>query len=822
MALSQQTTFRLIGGGDARGLSGDARRVLPPEPALDFFDACLKQHRSPIDLVADPDQVWEVETEGGRPMGLEAHLRTASRERLVSLTDVLVIVSDDDWGRAQQNHGARWTRHLTGGLRASFEDWCGRAGIERRNPHRPLGVRVVVDGSNDTFGHRLGLGPGEFVTGLLPNLYSGPAVASRALISVMVNVPGEWDGYREVVRLYDDQDLLTLGDHWLDNFSHPALGAPALYRLQYHPEEGLVHLTSPDVEGDFVLTRHDGADGSSVYGIVRGDGHVVAWLVLAVVEQPKAPAPTPVLVESVPTIDGWVTEDDATVPDAQSDSTHAWLLDRQPSGDEPVAGPNDPTLEDAPAPAEAGPNDPTLEDVPPVAADSYADRDTISDRTASDPPVVPPPEPPSEELQVEAPLGGPPVSRVSAPSVPATAEATGLSSGLVSVRESGVLLQRVHFRDFMLGYEVYISASGEIGSDLADPAATVQVVGRRVRLFAHVRGVRVSGVAVPVNAAAVLGASTQIDVNGVVLDYHDLSRVRLKGWPYLAEIRRPGSNIHLTPGAVHRIGRDPGSQVRLPDDSHHGNIHWRPEVDAGTVIRSRNGDIPKSRFTLDSIMVASQHAEIDLTVAPPRVVNTAGSCFSFVRRGAGDARAWIGLSRQERAIGDHDTHLEPGDELYIGNCILRVDWSTESEAREVALQPPPVAFSLAEDLPESPFDAPLPPPPLLPVPPVPDLPAPPPLPPSHRDTPPVAPTWVDASTKDDDPTGLPGSAPPAPFQPVAAGESLVEDVAEPSVPVAGPPPPVDSVDDAWSPFSSAIDDDPTAVPLPGFMRKTTS
>ncbi len=848
MALSQQTTYRLIGGGDARGLSGDARRVLPADPALDFYDACLRQHRATVDLVVDPDQVWDVETPGARPQGLHAHLKSASRERLVSLTDVLVVVSDDDWERAQQNHGARWTRHLAGALRASFEDWCTRGGIPRRNPHRPLGVRVVVDGSNDTFGQRLGLGPGEFITGLLPNLYSGPAVASRALISVMVNLPGEWEGYREVVRLYDDQDLLTLGNHWLDNFSHPALAAPALYRLQFHPDDGLVHLTSPDVAGEFSLTRHDGADGSSVYGIASGDGQVVAWLVLAVVEAPAPPAPTPVQVESFPTVDGRfegdsAAPDDPTVADRPAPAAHATLpLESEPPVDDGY-GSNEPAASTMAIPLVGPPAspgsvdgtpEPSLSDRDTLADRSLSDRDTLADPPArSEAPVVPPP--PAVPPPPELPAGPQPEAK-EVPARPATVEAAGIGGGLVAVREAGVLLQRVHFRDFMVGYEVYISATGDIGSDLPNPAATVQVVGRRVRLFAHVRGVKVSGVGVPVNAAAVLGTSTQIDVNGVVLDYHDLSAVRLKGWPYLGEIRRRGSNIHLPSGAVHKVGRDSACPVRLPDDSHHGNIIWRPEVDAGAVIRSRNGDIPKSRFTLDSIMVASQHAELDLSVQPPRIRNTAGSCFSFVRRGREGARSWIGLSRVQRPIGGHDTHLEAGDELYIGNCILRIDWAEGEQGTKPVEVPPPVAFSLADEPPVVPEDLPLPPPPLLPVPPVPDLPAdfgpmaPPPLPASHRgpaDTSPSSSaTWVESASLEApgslaDAAGLPGDSPPPPVVGPPALESELTNTPSgvPDLSFEPDQPPVEeSVDDAWSPFGT-YEDDPTELPVPRFLQK---
>ena len=144
------------------------------------------------------------------------------------------------------------------------------------------------------------------------------------------------------------------------------------------------------------------------------------------------------------------------------------------------------------------------------------------------------------------------------PSVPfrGTIEASGLEHGLFSIREAGVLLQRIHFRAIMLGYEVYISATGEVGSDLPNPAATVQVAGRRVRLYAHKQGVRVAGMAVPVNAAAVLSGTTQIEINGFVLDYHDRTDVTLDGWPYLGD---PSAWLEHPPDHRHRASSRSGS-----------------------------------------------------------------------------------------------------------------------------------------------------------------------------------------------------------------------------------------------------------------------
>ena len=699
MALSQETTFRLLGGAGARGLSGDSLRVLPADPALDFFDACLRRHRVTRDLVADPDQIWDAELEAapGRLMGLEAHLVTVSRERLVSLTDVLVVVSKADWDRAHSLHGSRWSRHIVGGLQASFEDWCERTDIQRRSVHRPLGVQVVVDGGAQMQGEVIGLAAGEFVTGLLPNLYSGPSMASRPLITVMINLPGVWEGYREVARLYDDQDLLTLGNHWLDNFSHPALRAAALYRLQFDPLDGLVHLSSPDAPGGCSLTRHGDPKGESIYGLTAGDGSVVAWLVLALVDSQPA-GPTPVMVEAVPTVD-------------------------------------------------------------PLGA--VAPMGTVAKRVVA--------EPPDDDLDRPTRVADAGSASSSAAGVPApaTAKATGMLADLVRVREAGVLLQRVHFRDVMSGYEVHVGANGDIGSELSEPAATVQVLARKggVRLFALVPGIRVGGVAIPVGAAVVLGASVDIVVGEVQLEYRDLSRVRLKGWPYLAELRRVGANVHLPSGSVYVIGREPGSRLKLPDDSHHGNILWRPEVESGSMIQSQNGTIPKSRFTLDSIMVASNHAELDFTGAAPVLRNMARSCYSFIRRGSGESMSWLGLSRVSRPTGSSEAELRSGDEILVGNCVFQLVMDSADVVESAGMpvrRPPPVVLS---DM-----DGPT-------------------LRPAHEDLP-TAPR----SFK---------QVPPSPASPASAATGDDTDT-EPRPTVLQP--------------TASVGDDPTEVPVPRFVR----
>ena len=59
---------------------------------------------------------------------------------------------------------------------------------------------------------------------------------------------------------------------------------------------------------------------------------------------------------------------------------------------------------------------------------------------------------------------------------------------------------------------------------------------------------------------------------------------------------------------------------------------WKPEVGDGATIMMRTGDVPKSRFYTDSIMVASEHAMIVFEDEQPMLKCNARHCFTFIRR----------------------------------------------------------------------------------------------------------------------------------------------------------------------------------------------
>lgn len=587
MAQFSDLISRIFSADRTQGLSGGAEVVIDQDPASAFYATRLRKHRTDEDLIESPEFFWATASYQGRKGGLRAHIHAERGDGVASFTDVLIILNRDDALRADLVTGEPWSERAARALSARFEAWCQKEGFELLYPSRPVRFRFVSDGNEEMLQQSLGLGPGEYITGLLPNLYAGPGASSRAALAVHLNLPGVWEGYREVGRLYNDQILFTLGRHWLDNFHHPSLREPGLYRLQQYPDGALVHVISPELQDRYLVRSDSVSGGASVLTIAQLNGEPVAYLVLAVV--------------------------DTAVHEAAA------------SGDR------------AAAPAA------------PVTAEEVSEPDAV-DRVAPSIPAAPPPREARSMLQRTI--------------VPGLVEAR-----ILTLQERGALLQKVHFANFMEGYDVYIGANGRIATQMTEPKAILQVRGNRVSLVVNDPGVLVGGRAATIGKATVLRGETTLEVDGSRIQYRDLSDVKVEGWPYLGELRRPGAGAYLEFGASHRLGRDRRCKVRLPDEPHNENIAWLPSVGGGTTIRSRTGDIPKSRFYTDSIMVASEHAEIDLG-EEPILRSLARHCFTFVRRGG----EILPLHPREGSAGRQDITLQPNDEVLVGNCLFQVSF----------------------------------------------------------------------------------------------------------------------------------------------------
>lgn len=599
-----------------RGLSGDGASAVALDDSNPYYNYRLRRHRTEDDLVADPSLVWFTSQFVTERTGLGTHIAAERAEGVANFTDVLVILSEEDYERARADGLDAWIERTRSTLLEAFEDFCRREQFARLHSHRPLKIQVLREGSEEMGGQYLGLGPGEFITGLLPNFYTGPVQGSYPVIGVHLNLPGVWEGYQEVGRLYNDQILFTLGSHWLDNFAHPSLQEAALYRLQKYPDGSFVHIVNPDLQDRYQVTSVQ-QGGTNVLTLATREGHPLAYMVLALMEAPEAPP------EPAPA--------------------------NKPGIAMPVA-PSDPVRREQTIPPDVAP--PMLIDdaIQPVSAPSTTQRGSKT--------IIP--DAPSERI--------------------------------LTFQERGALLQKVHFSAFMAGYDVYISKRGELGTVVDNPAVALQVRKRDVSLKAHI-DLLVGGSRVSAGAEVPIQGDTTIEIGSERLEYRDLRGLQVDGWPYVGEIRRPASSTYLIWGSKYQIGRSRECRVVLPDEPRNDNIHWKASVGDGATIRARTGEIPKSRFYTDSIMVASEHATIDVQGDKPEVICTARHCYVYVRR-QGEV---LPLYPSTSGRSPQQTTLEPGDEILIGNQLFQAGYNASDAEQFTAPAAPAPEVRLSAD-----------------------------------------------------------------------------------------------------------------------------
>jgi len=592
MAPIQKWFARMLPSGATRGLSGDPSALLAVDPRETWYNNRLQCHRAKDDFVENPEKIWECSSEGRGSCGLLTHFASLDADERLGFTHILVIVSQEDVDDADEIYGDHWRgdaeAHLLREIRSYLERTTIRPALAQQLPR----VFVVPDGDKDLLsGHRLGLIKGEFVTAMVPNVHQATTDSDSELV-VFMSLPDAPGDFREVGRLYSDQLLFTLGNHWLDNHQCQEIPGAALYQVHRDPKGGYLQVINPDGAEQSRIehgTAHDSADVISIHHKEKG---VIARVVLAVADKT---IPTPqTRVDTAASLADESLAQLAPVP-----------LAAQNSGAKPSASP---TIHGH------------LTIVPDVMEESY-----------------------------------------------------------VTLQETGALLQRVHFKNFMTGYNVYLSPSGHLGTIPGPSIATLKVRKNQVYLQVQSEGVLVDDQPTAIGARLKLTGTVRIEAANRRLEYRDLTDVQSSGWPYLAEIRRQGSSVHLNLGSINRIGRGRSCQVRLPDEHHNENIVWR-DSDT-TSVRARSGNVDRSRFHTDSIMVASEHAELDLH-DEPKLRSLARHCFTYLRR----KDQILALHPTERDPGPRETIIRDGDEILVGNCVFLVRSQSISE---VIREPPP-------------------------------------------------------------------------------------------------------------------------------------
>ena len=256
---------------------------------------------------------------------------------------------------------------------------------------------------------------------------------------------------------------------------------------------------------------------------------------------------------------------------------------------------------------------------------------------------------------------------------------------IFTFQERGALLQKVHFSQFMLGYDVYLGSRGELGTSVEDPAATFEVRKKTVSIVANKDGLEVNGESLPKGDSVLIEGDVDIRFGNQQLVYRELRGVDADGWPYVGEIRRPASSIYMLWGRDYTIGRSRDCRVVLPDAPHNENIVWKPKVGDHDYIESKTDRIPKSRFYTDSIMVSSEHGAIELIDDVPVFACRSSNCYGYIRR---DGEV---LTLHPSRTGGSPTALalKPGDEVLIGNQLFQVSYTPVDAADGLVAGPAP-------------------------------------------------------------------------------------------------------------------------------------
>jgi len=576
------------GEKQTRGLSGASASDVALGDTNSFYNFRLRRHYTDEAIAENLDRVWFTNDDPEARTGLGPHIAEVVSQG-EPFTDVLVILSAFDFDEAFTGDTG-FVQRLTSVLQARFGDYARRSGLGELN--RPLGVWVVREGASEIGGDDFGLVDGEFITGIVPNLYRAPGPSSKKMLSIRAAIPGVWEGLREIGALYDDQSLFTLGSHWLDNFNHKKLRDAAVYRVQRADDGGFFHLINPDLQDRYQITTTE-QNGQHVITLSTRANEPLAHMVLEV----------PSDVEESPVI------------------------------------------------------------APPMVDESSDLRLRQGHRAKGSRTILP-------ETQSER---------------------------IFTLQERGALLQKVHFSQFMLGYDIYVDGRGSLGTVVPDIAATFQVRKRTVSIVANRDGVLVDGEALRAGESRLIEGDAVLKIGKETLEYYDLRGVEADGWPYVGEIRRPASSTYMLWGKDYSIGRSRDCRVVLPNETRNENIVWKPSVDEGATIRSKKGEIPKSHFYTDSIMVSSVHAALVLKDDLPTLACRAANCYAFVRRG--DEVFSLARTTKEPAV--HEMQLFPSDEILVGNCLFQVSFTPGEGASELSALEIPALPELSDALVES-------------------------------------------------------------------------------------------------------------------------
>jgi len=244
------------------------------------YNDCFLRHRADGDFVRNPEYLWSPGPYWAARGGFDQHIRRLADQLGGAVySDALLVLHPEDHARTRASLLRSWETAAANELADCWLRLVESEGWALVMPGRSFHLRVLADG--DPALGTIGLEPGEFATGLFPNLHLGPDEHAVPLVEVFV--ADERGRFDSVGTLWSDQLAFSLGAHPLDNASPPGLDDSAIYTVHRLPgQDGLHHRLGAGVADRLMLRTGSARGGDTVQLVdVRRDKVVLEVMLVA-------------------------------------------------------------------------------------------------------------------------------------------------------------------------------------------------------------------------------------------------------------------------------------------------------------------------------------------------------------------------------------------------------------------------------------------------------------------------------------------------------------------------------------------------------------
>lgn len=258
-------------------------------PSGTYNDRFLK-HCADGDFVRNPEYLWSPGPYWAARSGFDAHFRRLADQLGGAVySDALLVLHPEDHARTCASLLRSWETAAGNELADCWLRLVEAEGWGLVMPHRSFHLRVLADG-DPALGSPLGLEPGEFATGLFPNLHLGPDEHAVPLVEVFVADPR--GHFASVGTMWSDQLAFSLGAHPLDNALTTVFDDSCVYTVHRIPgEDGLHHRIGAGQQERLVLRTGTAQGGATVQVFDANRDKVVLEVMLVAAQHLAAELP---------------------------------------------------------------------------------------------------------------------------------------------------------------------------------------------------------------------------------------------------------------------------------------------------------------------------------------------------------------------------------------------------------------------------------------------------------------------------------------------------------------------------------------------------